>query len=232
MDVRLLGIGDGLDELRFAIAAVSLVSGLAYFWFMRGPTSAVRTVAKTVVIAVLALLPLTYVEAFPQQVPGLVLLSLALGLSALGDMFLALGEGRGPFVAGLSSFLLAHVVYVVGFMPFLDTPSPGGLSVMAGCGIAAVALVARLWPRLGALRLPVFAYFGVIMTMVAGSLSVPAAGLALPLGAVMFAVSDSLIAVRKFLTPFPFVNDLVWLTYVVAQFLITGAMLQLLLAAR
>jgi uncharacterized membrane protein YhhN len=231
MDRLLPMPGDGLDALRLVIVGASLAAGLAYFGIMRGPVSVLRTVAKTMAIAVLALLPLTYLGAFPQQVPGLLLLALALGLSALGDMFLALGEARRPFVAGLASFLLAHVVYVVGFLPFVDVPSPAAVAAMAACGGAALVLVLRLWPRLGGLRLPVLAYFVVIMTMVAGSLSVPSAGLALSLGAVIFAVSDSLIAVRKFLAPFRFVNDLVWLTYVVAQFLITGAMLQLLLGA-
>jgi uncharacterized membrane protein YhhN len=95
--------------------------------------------------------------------------------------------------------------------------------------VAALSLVARLWPRLGRLRLPVLAYFGIIMVMVGGSLSIPMASVWLPVGAVIFAVSDSLIAVRKFMAPFAFVNELVWGTYVVAQFLITGSMLEILL---
>ena len=224
-------VGDGLDGLRVAIVALALAASVAYFGFMQLPRSALRTLAKTACFSILSLLPLTYLLAFPAHLAGLIALSLALVLSAIGDMFLALGEERRVFVAGLSSFLLAHVVYVAGFFPFLDVPSTEALVLQAACVTAALALVARLWPRLGALRLPVLAYFGIIMVMVCGSLSVPEASVWLPVGAIIFAVSDSLIAVRKFGRGFAFANELVWATYVVAQFLITGAMLALLLAA-
>jgi uncharacterized membrane protein YhhN len=144
-------------------------------------------------------------------------------------MFLAVGDERKFFIAGLSAFLLAHGVYIAGFVPFIEVPSLEGVVLMVICAVAALSLVARLWPRLGRLRLPVLAYFGIIMVMVGGSLSIPMASVWLPVGAVIFAVSDSLIAVRKFMAPFAFVNELVWGTYVVAQFLITGSMLEILL---
>jgi len=222
-------VGDGLDGLRVAIVALALATSAAYFGFMQLPRSAVRTLAKTVCFSILSLLPLTYLLAYPAHLAGLIALSLALVLSALGDMFLALGEERRFFVAGLSSFLVAHGVYIAGFIPFLGAPSMEALFVMAACGAVALVLVARLWPLLGGLRLPVLAYFGIIMTMVAGSLSIPVASPWLGVGAIIFAVSDSLIAVRKFMGSFPFVNELVWGTYVVAQFLISAAMLEILL---
>lgn len=222
-------VGDGLDGLRVAIAALALAASVAYFGFMQLPRSAVRTLAKTLCFSTLSFLPLTFLLAYPEPLAGLIALSLALVLSALGDMFLALGEERRLFVAGLSSFLMAHVVYVAGFIPFIAAPSVEALVVMLACGAAALGLVAWLWPRLGGLRLPVLAYFGIIMVMVAGSLSVPMASPWLGAGAVIFAVSDSLIAARKFMSPFPFANELVWGTYVVAQFLITASMLEILL---
>lgn len=224
-------VGDGLDGVRVAIAAFALAASVAYFGFMQMPRSAVRTLAKTVCFSLLSLLPLTYLTAVPSQLAGLIALSLALVLSAIGDMFLSLGEARRHFIAGLSSFLLAHVAYIAGFVPFIDVPSTEALVAMAACGAASAVLVARLWPRLGGLRLPVLAYFGIILVMVAGSLSIPSASAWLGIGAVIFAVSDSLIAVRKFMAPFPLVNEWVWGTYAAAQFLITGAMLHLLLLA-
>jgi len=222
-------VGDGLDGLRVAIAALALAASVAYFGFMQMPRSALRTLAKTICFSLLSFLPLTYLAVFPDQIAGVIALSLALFLSAIGDMFLAVGDERRFFVAGLSSFLLAHVVYIGGFIPFIQAPTQYALVLMIVCAVAAFALVARLWPRLGGLRLPVLAYFVIIMVMVGGSLSIPMASLWLPAGAVIFAVSDSLIAVRKFVAPFAFVNELVWGTYVVAQFLITTSMLEILL---
>lgn len=222
-------VGDGLDGVRVGIAALSLAASVAYFGLMQTERSVVRTLAKTVCFSLLSFLPLTYLSVVPDHIAGLIALSLALFLSAVGDMFLALGDERKFFVAGLSAFLLAHVVYIVGFVPFIEVPSLERVMLVVVCAAAALSLVARLWPQLGALRLPVLAYFGIIMVMVGGSLAIPMASFWLPVGAVIFAVSDSLIAVRKFMAPFAFVNELVWGTYVVAQFLITGSMLEILL---
>lgn len=226
----LFSIGDGLDFIRVAVTALSVAGGVAYFGFLQLETSRLRTAAKTVVFSLLAVLPLLYLPAYPEKSLALVLLAAALALSALGDLFLALEEQRRFFVLGLASFLLAHVVYVIGFVPFLGTPSTAALLAMAACGGAATTLVIRLWPGLGSMRLPVLAYFAVIMVMVFCSLSVPQASLALGLGAVTFALSDSLIAVRKFMRPFAGVNEAIWLTYIVAQYMITGAMLSLVLS--
>jgi uncharacterized membrane protein YhhN len=222
-------VGEGLDGVRVGIAALSLAASVAYFGFMQRARSAHRTLAKTICFSFLSFLPLTYLPVFPDELAGLIALSLALVLSAVGDMFLAVGDERKFFIAGLSAFLLAHGVYIAGFVPFIEVPSLEGVVLMVICAVAALSLVARLWPRLGRLRLPVLAYFGIIMVMVGGSLSIPMASVWLPVGAVIFAVSDSLIAVRKFMAPFAFVNELVWGTYVVAQFLITGSMLEILL---
>jgi uncharacterized membrane protein YhhN len=46
-----------------------------------------------------------------------------------------------------------------------------------------------------------------------------------PLGAVLFMVSDSLIALEKFLWQAAWVGPLVWITYALAQLLITRGML-------
>ena len=42
-------------------------------------------------------------------------------------------------------------------------------------------------------------------------------------GAILFLISDSLLAVNKFKTPVPFRDVLVWTTYYVGQFLIANS---------
>jgi uncharacterized membrane protein YhhN len=70
------------------------------------------------------------------------------------------------------------------------------------------------------------------MCMVAAALSAREATGLLGMGAVLFAFSDSLIAVRKFLRPFPFINEAVWVTYCAAQFMITLALLSMLVPSQ
>jgi uncharacterized membrane protein YhhN len=227
---QLFARGDGLDLLRVAIAGGALLMSIAYMAFVNSPVSIARTAMKTTPIALLAVLPLTYLGVVGAYTGGILVLALALALSALGDFFLALKDKY--FIPGLVSFLAAHVAYLAAFLPRAQMPEGAALAAIALATLAAGAFVVKLAPRLGRLRIPVFAYFAVIMAMVAAALSIREASWMLGAGAVVFALSDSLIAVRKFWTPFPAINEAVWLTYIAAQFMIAAALLALVIPAQ
>lgn len=229
---QLFARADGLDALRFAIAGASFLLAVAYFAFLNKPASLARTTVKTLPVALLALLPLTYLGVTGAYSAALAILAAALALSALGDFFLALKDQERFFVPGLGSFLVAHVAYLIAFLPRASMPGAAALLAIVAVLAAAGALVLVLAPRLGRLRVPVFAYFAVIMAMVAAALSIREASWILGAGAVIFALSDSLIAVRKFLNPIPANNEAVWVTYIVAQFMIVAGLLVLLIPAQ
>lgn len=226
---EILNRSDGLDALRLAIAALSCAVSVAYFAVLDREAGPLRTGVKTASILILSVLPLTYLGTPNAPAGALLLLALALVLSALGDFFLALKDQSRFFVPGLGSFLAAHIAYVAAFLPYASGLSGVGLAVLIAALIAAGLLLARIAPKLGRLRVPVFAYFAVIMTMVATSLAIPEASWILGAGAVVFALSDSLIAVRKFWTPFALINEAVWITYIAAQFMIVAGYLTLVL---
>jgi uncharacterized membrane protein YhhN len=155
-------------------------------------------------------------------------LVVALVLSTAGDVFLML-PGRQPgtgganlFVAGLASFLLAHVAYVVGFV--LDGVEARGLAV----GLVPVALVVALVGRrvVRAVRrgdepelaTPVLAYIGVISAMLLFAFGTgdPRAAV----GALLFAGSDSLIAWERFVRPRSWAPLTIIITYHLAQALL------------
>ena len=156
----------------------------------------------------------------------LTLFALALLFSAAGDAFLAY-DGVRLFVPGLASFLVTHVLYAVVFVLATKgevAPMSAGRKVMlAVIPTFAVAYSAVLWPHLGALAIPVVLYIVAIVVMAMLSLRVRA--IEVPLGAVLFMVSDSLISLGKFLWQAPWVGPLVWITYALAQLLITRGML-------
>jgi uncharacterized membrane protein YhhN len=79
---------------------------------------------------------------------------------------------------------------------------------------------------------PVIAYFLVINAMICVAVSASTAGWVLGAGAILFAFSDSLIAVRKFLTPFKGIHEAVWSTYAIAQFMICLSVVSALLNLR
>jgi uncharacterized membrane protein YhhN len=118
-------------------------------------------------------------------------LLLGLALCAAGDALL-LFPGERAFLAGLVAFLLGHLAYAVAFAG-LSAPTPW----IAALLVAAAALTLRwLWPHLGPMRAPVTVYCAVISVMLWLALGTPR--LELRLGAVLFYLSDLLLARDRF----------------------------------
>ena len=151
---------------------------------------------------------------------------LAISFSWLGDVFLMLENSHELFfIAGLGSFLIAHVFYVFNFYR-KSTLSISQILIAFGLLAYGIIMLFLLFPALpNDLQIPVTVYVFVILLMALSSLtrknSVPEISFRLVfLGALLFVVSDSLIAVSKFLLPIPFSGLMIMATYIPAQFLI------------
>lgn len=150
-----------------------------------------------------------------------VAICIGLACSLLGDVFLMLP--RDQFLPGLASFLLAHAAYIVAFTA--GVPLGTAPVLLLPFLLAAGPLLWLLWPSLGTLRLPVLLYTATILLMVWqawGRRSVapsPAATTA-AVGATLFMVSDSLLALNRFRRPLPFAQGLIMTTYVAGQTMI------------
>jgi len=150
------------------------------------------------------------------------LLALGLLISSAGDVFLRI-DGVGLFVQGLASFLIAHLCYVAVFVRLTERPL--ALSGFKKVSIALLliygaALAAWLMPHLGAYTAPVLVYAVAITAM--GVTSVMS-GFSKPwvaLGAVLFILSDSAIAVDKFLFSVEGIGYFIWPSYYIGQLLI------------
>lgn len=125
-------------------------------------------------------------------------------LSLVGDVLLL---WQATFLAGLGSFLLGHLVFATGAVIFLA--KPGALAVAApalAVGALLMAVAATLawrWlsPHLhGFMRRAVLAYLLTIATMVVLTIGAAAVGapLLLPIGAILFAISDLAVARERF----------------------------------
>lgn len=156
----------------------------------------------------------------------------ALTVSSLGDFLLGvprLGEldGESLFLLGLGSFLVAHLLYIAMFRNYraFSWRRPRVVRVLGVVAIlvAFAALLGTLWQSLGSMLIPVVAYSLVLSGMGIGAmladLGTPLAGF----GAVLFIASDAMIAISKFRNPFPYSEQLVWITYYAAQFFILRA---------
>lgn len=129
------------------------------------------------------------------------------------------------FIAGIGAFLIAHIGYVVAM---------GGDGVARRGQAAALLPGAVLWggmfallsPRVPAeLFVPVVAYLSVITIMWVRALGLAlhersAAAWIMVAGATFFVLSDSLIAINRWVVPVPQERIAIMATYYIAQYLI------------
>lgn len=209
-----------MDVLIF-LSALAAITGAT----LDGPWLRLHYIGKPLTTLLILWLALSAQPALDARYRRAVLAGLVLSL--VGDVFLMLPGDR--FVPGLVAFLLAHVCYIAAFAP----GSSGKARAMAFVVVAVVAggNLFGLLPRVDeALRIPVLAYVAVLATMAAFALArtwTPAIVQALPhsarlaaIGAVLFMVSDTLLAWDRFAGGVPARTLLVLGTYYAAQWCI------------
>ncbi len=153
----------------------------------------------------------------------------ALFFSFWGDVLLLFKDQF--FVFGLASFLLAHILYIKIVAEFIKKISLQ--KVLVVCLPFVVFLFSFLYllkDNLGEMTIPVIIYGVVISSLGAISLlnyiqEKSTVNLWLFLGAIIFIISDGLIAVHKFINPNEIYQICIMLTYIVAQYLICKAII-------
>lgn len=184
----------------------------------KGPRSTFRIVkplATALIIGVAALAPVPAPAAYKT----LVLAGLA--FSILGDYALALTEKW--FQAGLAAFLVAQVFYILAFKPLPGHPAP--VSVFLPYILFGLLMFFILRPGLGPFKLPVFVYIAAITIMsgFAACRFVDRGGTK-PLlafaGAILFLISDSVLAYDRFARKIGPAQIIILGTYFPAQLLI------------
>ncbi len=148
----------------------------------------------------------------------------ALVFSWLGDVLL-MGDGEIFFIAGIAGFLGAQICYIMGFRRFTALGPLHNKPWLALPYVAfGVGLIVLLAPDLGVLLIPVMIYATALVTM-----AVLATGVSPPtaVGAVLFLISDSLIALTELSDRLPDgAGSWIMPTYVVGQLLIVLGVLQ------
>lgn len=221
---------------------LGLVLAVAYFPISNKAPTWSRSALKTLPLLCFC------VAAYAARAPAL--LALGLFLSALGDFALS-RDGRAAFLYGLSTFALAHLVFIMLFLGLSNFPL---WEAFAQAPILAISMLvfaasSELWlaPHTGTLRWPVRIYIVLItvmglavltlpmhipaLSMVQGEtmLNLPIIGVLL--GAGLFILSDVILSLRLFRMDggdkhARLAGWAVWGLYISGQFLIlTGILL-------
>lgn len=213
------------SKIIFGIYAVVVVLELLFIYF---DEANLRWFTKPLLMP---LLMLGFYAASAKRSGTLFYLILfALFFSWAGDVLLQM---KGMFIPGLISFLLAHVFYIVYFMKtgigdkgILQSQPLIGIPIL----IYIVIFLWLLYPFLDALKIPVTVYGITIGTMLLMAINtkrkvVDKAATLFIVGALLFVISDSLLAVNLFVKSHFILSLCVMLTYASAQYLIVKAVL-------
>ena len=194
--------------LLFLVGAILALSHLANEWVaLAHPGGLVWKAAGIVLLGLYALSQRAW------------LAGAALLFCATGDVLLEL-----VFVAGMGAFAIGHIFYVLAFLEWGRILGPNKRDHPVAVLVVIVSLILLSWllPGMVDLLVPALIYQAIITTMVATAFVVKAPMLA-RLGAVIFMISDTLIAAEKFANVDVFPGA-VWITYAGAQIMMAWGM--------
>ena len=206
-------------RILYAVSAAAVLLGLIF------DQQAVYITAKPLLMITLGLYFFSATVGYPRW---RVHVLAALVFSWAGDVFLISSDW---FMAGLVSFLIAHIFYIVAYQK--TGAATGQLKAVdiVKFVIYGAALIWFIYPGLGDLLVPVLIYALVLLGMGVwahkrrGATSTASFKL-VALGAILFAISDGLIAVNKFAYPIPAERILIMSIYISAQYLIVQGLIQ------
>lgn len=161
----------------------------------------------------------------------------ALLFSWIGDCILLFADkGEMYFIAGLVSFLLAHMLLIVLFTKqksaHLSFKKPIFWIGVTCATVYLAGMLSFLLPSLGNLKLPVMGYALTITIMlktaIKGSIDwKDNSKYWVLIGAIFFVISDSIMAIDKFHSPITSASYTIMITYLIAQFCIIYGILNL-----
>ncbi|WP_460013687.1 lysoplasmalogenase [Lysinibacillus sp. CTST325] len=202
-----------------------------------------RNLSKKILIAFIILFGLYYVFFLPHIAESLILIfkvipmfliiilaatSKNLGIKkyqlliVIGLVFCMVGDYTLQwFLIGLTSFLIGHIFYILAFSSTNERQVPTWAKIVLLVYGASMALwIAGTVFSSGdiVLGIAVIAYISVILTM--GWTAIRTGSTFATIGALLFILSDSYLAINKFVMPLPFSHEFIMLTYYSAQILI------------
>lgn len=137
-----------------------------------------------------------------------------LAFSLIGDIFLMLPSDK--FVQGLASFLIAHIFFIAAFI--LDFGPYFDWMLLIPAAIITIPFLWFLLPKTGKMKIPVFVYSLMLMIFLWQAtgrfyyLAEPTAFYTL-IGALLFIISDSVLAYTRFVKELKISNSLIHFTY-------------------
>jgi len=219
-------LSSGENLLILLVLGASLLS-----IFCRYRSESLYRLAKPIPLFLIIGFYLCRLARVPESSFFAVVMLLGLAGGVTGDILLLFPRG---FLPGLAAFLAGHIFYILGF----TAARPGiSLLVLAPVLLLTLSFAALLLRRMEPSRrktysVPILLYVTAIALLFATALGYERGGDSHPpwftTGALLFGISDGILAWNRFARPFPSAQFLILSTYYTAQILIGFKAIRLL----
>lgn len=184
-----------------------------YIFFIPAESEVFKIFMKIIPMALIITLAFQTETSLPKLYKKWILLGLTICMIADAVIYW--------FLPGLITFFIGHIIYIIAFQKIWHAQIPkwvAGLLLLYGILMAIWLVSTQLKIGETVLAFAILAYIAVILVMgwhaIASRLSFAI------IGAVLFIISDSALAIDRFITPLPYRDALVMITYYAAQFFI------------
>lgn len=213
-----------MKKINWVILFLLILTGNIAGMYMNNPW--LEKVTKPLLMIVMIIYFVSSVNSISSALKKWIIAALA--FSWLGDVLLMFQQEQPIFfLLGLSAFLIAHIFYILFFhLARVNEQVKSRWWLVAIVVVYYAILMAVLYPKLGDMKVPVPVYGIVISFMLLLATHMlfiknSKAGQLMMAGAVLFILSDSVLAINKFYQPFEAAGLVIMLTYGMAQLLIT-----------
>lgn len=196
-----------------------ILFGLYYIFFFSHITESLILIFKVIPMLLIIILAALSKNSGVKKYQLLIIIGLVFCM--IGDYTLQW------FLIGLSSFLIGHIFYIFAFLSTNERQVPTwAMIVLLVYGVSMAVWIAGTVFSSGevVLGIAVIAYISVILTM--GWTAIRTGSKFATIGALLFILSDSYLAINKFVMLLPFSHEVIMLTYYGAQILIALSILQ------
>lgn len=207
------------NQLLYPSIVALINAGLMVYGVYYGPPALVYVTKPATMIAIIFLAAFGSGTSGRSRYQNLIIMGLL--FSIVGDIFLMLPGDM--FIQGLIAFLIAHLVYIAGMIDGVGWAT--SKLRLTNFILLGVVLTAILWPDLGDMRIPVALYILAILIMgwrawerwaILGGIGPKLAAA----GAMLFIISDFILALNRFKEPFFAARAMNLSTYFAAQWLL------------
>lgn len=213
-----------------AILVISFVLG-RYDQRRRGRMAKITQLPQSALLTVLALIVWWTVDQRAFSMPLTLFTLLGISCGFLGDLFMAnVFRQRQHILFGMIAFGIGHIFYMLGFREIAVWLNITHFGVYFPALLATWLVAVILWailvrkPQGNSLQYAALGYGLFLATMGGYAVGITLQRtefLPLAVGGVLFLLSDTLIAAELFADRgFPYIGDVIWTTYIVAQVLI------------